>query len=122
MATTADTRGLNSAGRRLWESVTEAYDLRADEKAVLRQACFTVDTIEALRKKHESLGNPLLETGSTGQTVTHPLVLELRAQRAQLPRLLSSIGIRDTEDGSEAAGAASSAGRSLVSARWSKGS
>lgn len=120
MATFSTTRGMKAGGLDLWEKVTSDYDLRPDELALLRQACLTVDTINAAEKEHARLGNPLITTGSMGQTIVHPLLGELRAQRSQLTKLLTSIGIPDEAGGTSSGTDASTAGANLVQLRWGK--
>lgn len=120
MAAQPTPRGLKAGGKKLWTKITEDYDLRADELAILTQACATIDTIEAIQKAHDQAGNPLLATGSMGQETVHPYLTELRAQRAQLTRLLSTIGIPDATGGDGPGTDASAAGANLVQLRWGK--
>ena len=107
---------LKDAGKALWESVAPKYVLRADEVARLTQACKTADTISMLEDAWESLGYPMVSTGSMRQEVIHPLIGELRTQRAALASLLAGLKLPDDA----AAGAApTNQQREAANAKWS---
>ena len=105
---------LSAKARRLWSSVTEKYDLRADELRVLEDACREVDLVERLEKALAD--GDLIVRGSQGQPVANPLVTEIRQHRGQLQRLLGSLKLPD-EDG-RAAESRSSSARAAANARW----
>jgi hypothetical protein len=113
----APPRDLGAAGGDLYAKLTDGVVYRPDEHAILVLACRTADTIEALAEAME--GEPLLTTGSAKQVTVHPAVLELRAQREALARLLARIPI--VEDDEDAAAAArrrrSEAGRHAAMVR-----
>lgn len=67
--------------------------MRPDEWAVLEQACRSADLIGTLVDGLE--GQPLTVEGSKGQMVAHPLVSELRLQRAALRSLLHGLELPD---------------------------
>ena len=77
-------RGLGTAGRRLWRSVTGDFELAGHEALILAQACHTADVCEALQRVVARDG-PVLE-GPEGSR-THPACRELRQQRITLARL-----------------------------------
>ena len=111
---------LGDHGAALWSSVqAEGLVMRPDELAVLRQACLTADMISRLSDAIE--GEPLMVKGSTGQDVLHPLVSELRQERALLANLLGRLDIPEEseEDGSQWNGLTASArARKAAHARW----
>jgi hypothetical protein len=86
-------RTLNTAGKRVWESVAKVYELRADELEILRAAAGEADLI--YRMETELKGMSLTAFGSTGQVVAHPFVSELRQHRATLSALLKSLKLPD---------------------------
>lgn len=105
---------LSTKSRRLWNSVTETYELRADELRILEDACREIDLIERLEA--ELVEGDLIVLGSQGQPVANPLVVEIRQHRGQLQRLLGSLKLPD-EDG-RAAESRSSSARTAANARW----
>lgn len=104
--------GLGVDGRRLWSAVVGVYELRADEVHVLELAARTADDVAAVQAA--LAGAPLTVAGSMGQVREHPLLSELRQQRAALARLLRQLDLPDE------AGPASRShlGRQLPRARW----
>ena len=115
MAKSAAPDSLSEAGRSLWARITEKYELRADELAVLESACKTVDMIATLDKEWEALGKPFLTSGSMGQDVIHPLIGERRQQQAQLAALLGKLKLPDDP---AATGAPVNAQREGGMSRW----
>lgn len=106
---------LKAAGRTLWRSVSDSYELREDERQALEAACRTLDE---LRRLEEALADaPVVVKGSKGQTRTNPLFAEVRAHRLTLRQLLRSIGLVD-EEGGGAGYTRSSAGSALARQRW----
>lgn len=73
---------LGTTGRGVWNRITSKYELRADELYLLEDACATSDIIAELSEAWAKLGRPLTTKGSMGQQVIHPLIGEIRAQRA----------------------------------------
>ena len=88
-------RGLNVAGRKLWDAATTEFDWADHELAILEEGCRTRDRIVQLDKQVEADG--LMLTSSQGSRV-HPAVAEARQQRLTLARLLVSLGIPALED------------------------
>lgn len=89
--------GLRAAGRNLWGMVCARYtDLEPAELALLTQCCRTLDQIadlEAAVRKHGAM-----VTGSQGQAVLNPAIVEARLQRAQMARLLDQLGLPSEVD------------------------
>lgn len=84
---------LKPDGRKLWIETLAVYDLSEHERAVLLQACLTVDLCTQLRRKVDREG--LTTTGSMGQMVVNPLLQELRNQRALFDKLIRSLALPD---------------------------
>lgn len=106
---------LGAAGRRLWDGVHQAdaglvLVFRADELALLAEACHLADDLEAIRG--ELRGRPLLTEGSKGQEVADPLRAELHRTSQRLESLLRSLRIPDEVSG---------AGSELARRRWARG-
>jgi hypothetical protein len=80
-------RGLNPAGRRLWDSVTGDFELQSHELLLLEQAARTADLIAQLQTRIDADG-PVLLTGRN-----HPAVAEIRQQRITLARLLVALQV-----------------------------
>jgi hypothetical protein len=76
--------GLAKAGKEFWRSVTDAYELRPDERQVLASACRTMDLLGQIESALD--GQPLLVAGQGGQEKAHPLIVEARHQRQALAR------------------------------------
>lgn len=81
-------KGTKAAGRRLWASVADVYELEEHELALLVQACRTVDLLDALQAEVDAAGVTVL---SPQGERTHPAVVELRQQRIALARLLAAL-------------------------------
>src|SRR4051794_34471823 len=79
-------QGAGPAGRRLWRSITESYELERHELHLLTQACRTVDVLEALHAV-AAAGGPMVD----GRV--HPALVEARQQRITFARLLSSLRV-----------------------------
>ena len=82
----------------LRERVEDQLDL--DEADVvwlslLDTACAAEKTINDLELIIASDG--MLSTGSTGQTIVHPCVAELRQQRAAFAKLLQALGLDEVQ-------------------------
>lgn len=83
-------RGLNAAGRRLWDVGTTEFEWAQHELAMLEEACRTRDRIVELDAAVTRDG--LMLNSSQGMRV-HPAVAEARSQRLALARLLATLGI-----------------------------
>jgi hypothetical protein len=78
--------GAGSAGRALWRSVLEAYELEEHELLLLRQAVGVADVCELLQRV-------VTEQGPLKDGKAHPAVVELRAQRIVLARLIVALRV-----------------------------
>lgn len=110
-------KGIGAAGKALWDDVTGSYELRADEKRVLEDACRERDLIKRL--EDALAGAELVVRGSMGQDVINPLVSELRQHRATCAALLRQLKLPDS-DGSDQGGALSAKNRAAAQARWAR--
>lgn len=109
-------KGLGRSGSALWREVTSTYDLRADELRVLEAACRAVDRIDAMEDERDGA---VMATGSMGQPVVHPLLVEIRNHEAQVASLLARLKLPD--DPSASTGAPRSTGaRAAAQSRWSQ--
>lgn len=82
--------GLGERGGKFWSELHESLEFEPHESALVLEACRTLDRIEAL--EHLLVGG-LASTGSTGQTVVHPAVAELRQQQAGFARLMAAVNM-----------------------------
>lgn len=81
MTTSYAPRGLGAAGRRLWKSVTDTYELEEHERAVLTEAARTADLCAKLAAKADRIDG------------TSPVLVELRQQRLALAKLLGALKV-----------------------------
>lgn len=81
---------LRDSGRALWVAVMIGFALDEHELALLREACRTVDNLDALTEQLELDG--IMSESSQGSRV-HPALPELRQQRIALARLLAALRI-----------------------------
>jgi hypothetical protein len=109
--------GLKPGGKRLWSSIVDEFDLRADELRVLEDACRESDLVDALQA--ELAKGALTVLGSQGQPVANPMVAELRQHRAVFQRLVASLKLPESDDGRSAAAQRSTSARAAANARWS---
>jgi hypothetical protein len=86
--------GLGVAGKRLWRSTFEQYELNPTETVVLGEICHVVDEIGLLEAALASQRS-LTTKGSRGQVVAHPLLGELRMHRVVLRALVRQLGLPD---------------------------
>lgn len=94
--------GLRAAGKRLWASVVDVYDLDEHELALLVEAVRTVDVLAELDAAVRRDG-PLVESPQ-GQKA-HPAAVEARQQRIALARLLAALRLPSGEAGDHQASA-----------------
>jgi len=88
--------GLALAGRKLWASVTDVYDLETYEESLLLQACRCADTLDRLAVEAAS-GPPTVENFK-GDRVANPALTESRQQAIVLSRLLASLRLPSGEE------------------------
>lgn len=108
---------LGTAGTAMWESITGKWELRADELAVLGDACRTADMIVVM--EHGLEGQALMVKGSQGQLVINPLISELRQYRSARAALLRQLKLPD-ENSTDVGGALSAKNRAAANARWAR--
>lgn len=82
--------GLRTSGRALWRAVLNDYDLDEHETVLLREACRTADSLDALQAVLDAEG---VMSESTQGVRTHPALTELRQQRVTFARLLTALRI-----------------------------
>lgn len=108
--------GLEDGGLRLWCAITDVYELRPDELALLAEACRTQDLIDQLAEALAESG-PIVE-GSKGQSRVSTVAVELRQQRVTLGRLLGQIGIPEESGSVPQQSARSRHAQRAASVRW----
>jgi hypothetical protein len=90
--------GLQAAGKRLWCSVVDEFDLEEHELALLTEAVRTVDLLALLDAAVRRDG-PLVASPQ-GQKA-HPAAVEARQQRIALARLLAALRLPAGEPGDQ---------------------
>ncbi len=88
--------GLRGPGRRLWSSVIGDFELDEHERALLLEACRTVDQLDLLDAA--VLRDGPVVASPQGERA-HPALVEARAQRITLARLVAVLRLpAGTED------------------------
>jgi hypothetical protein len=87
---------LGAAGRRLWATLTDAYEFTPTELAVLAAACRQADDV-ALVEKVIADDGPVVP-GSTGQPRLSAALAEARQGRLALGKLLAQLAVPDVAD------------------------
>lgn len=85
---TAAPKGAGPAGKRLWSSIVDHYELDEHESTLLVQAVQTVDLCERLEAVLKAEG-PVIDSPQGRKA--HPAAVELRQQRLTLARLLAAL-------------------------------
>lgn len=80
--------GTSPEARALWHSVVDDFELDEHETALLRCAVHTVDLIGTLQTKIDEIG---VIVASPQGVKANPAVVEIRAQRLVLARLLAAL-------------------------------
>lgn len=88
-------KGLDYQGKKLWQELTEVYDLSVDphKRRILYDACKTADLIDTLDKAMS--GQSLTVRGSMGQQVINPLIAQAQSGRVMLAQLLSRLNLAE---------------------------
>jgi hypothetical protein len=86
---------LETAGRRLWDSVAASFVLNAGEIEILRQAAATADEIALLEA--ELRASSLVVAGYAGQPRPNPLLKIIQDHRLLLRRLVDSLALPDDD-------------------------
>lgn len=89
-------KGLGVAGRQLWRSIADDYDVEEHERLLLVEACRIADRLDRLAE--ESNGAPLTVTNFKGDEVANPLLVESRQQAIVFARLLASLRLPTGEE------------------------
>lgn len=82
-------RGLKRAGKALWNSVFNEYELEVHEELVLIEACRIADRLDDLAKAQADA--PLTVRNVKGDEVASPYLVEARQQQVVFVRLLASL-------------------------------
>lgn len=85
---------LGARGAAYWTAIQQEHELDASSTEVLVELCRLLDRLESLQEVIARDG--VTSSGSTGQLVVHPALLESRQMQAQLPRLVSALGLPPT--------------------------
>jgi hypothetical protein len=88
--------GLAVAGRKLWASVTDLYDLEVHEELLLLQAARCADQLDRLAV--EAASGPPTVVNFRGDQVANPALTEGRQQAIVLSRLLASLRLPAGEE------------------------
>ncbi len=81
--------GLKAAGRLLWSSVLDGWEIDPWERTLLLQACRCVDRLDDLAEA--AAASTAVTTNSKGDQAPHPAIVEARQQSLTLARLLASM-------------------------------
>jgi hypothetical protein len=87
---------LETAGKRLWDSVAATFVLGAGEVEILRQAAATADEIALLEA--ELRASSLVVAGYAGQPRPNPLLKIIQDHRLLLRRLVDSLNLPDADE------------------------
>lgn len=90
-------RGTRVAGRRLWRSVVDVYELEEHELVLLREAVRLVDTLDSLQERADADGVVIEEDR---RLKAHPAIVEARQHRIALARIMAALRLPagDEED------------------------
>jgi len=81
--------GLKTAGRVLWSSVMDGWEIDPWERTLLLQACRCVDRLDDLAEA--AAASTAVVTNAKGDQAPHPAIVEARQQSIVLTRLLASM-------------------------------
>lgn len=109
---------LKRSGRALWVATLKEYELSKHDQDVLEQACCTLDLIDTMRRRIENEG--VMSEGYKGQPVPHPLVNEIRQNRALFAQLIARLALPDVDSAGSGAPLADVASLNLRRAAKSK--
>lgn len=87
-------RGLKTPGRKLWNSIQEAYSLEVHEELLLLELCRTADTLDRLTREIAA-GGPEADRAT----------VEARQQRIVFARLIAAMRLPAGDEGDVQAGA-----------------
>lgn len=111
---------LKTKGTQVWKAVTSDYVLRDDEKVLLEQICREADLVQELTAELRKL--PLMMTGSMGQDVVNPLLMEIRHHRSLLADLHKKLALPDLDKSADAGlpDISPNQNRSAAMSKWGK--
>jgi len=89
--------GTRAAGRRLWSSIVDVYELEEHETALLVEAVRTVDLLDARVRED----GPIVDSPQGKRA--NPAAVEARQQRIALARLLAALRLPAGEEGDQRA-------------------
>lgn len=92
-------RGLGTAGKKLWRSIVDEYEIEEHEALLLIEACRVSDRLDALAIAQKSA--PLTVTNARGDEVASPYLVESRQQAIVLSRLIASLRLPTGDEGEE---------------------
>ena len=111
---------LGERGQALWDEITTTFQLRADEREILADACREADLLERLQA--ELVQSELVTRGSMGQEVAGAIVTEIRQHRTSYMNMLKALKLPDTPATSaRKKSQVSEMNRKAARARWGTG-
>lgn len=84
-------RHLGKAGRRLWRSIHDDFELSEHESALLLQACAVADVCADLQARVDAEGT--MTRDRLGEERANPALIELRQQQVLLTRLIVALRV-----------------------------
>jgi P27 family predicted phage terminase small subunit len=113
-------KGLGNRGRALWRSIIRQlpkdWVLDEREAVILTMAARQADDLQRLETVIAKDG--AMVTGSQGQPVVNPAIVESRQARLAINRLLGELSLPDDEDDEEPKTAAGRRAQRAANARW----
>ncbi len=103
---------LNTRAKRLWKSISEAYELGPDHQELLLRLAEGVSRLDEIRATLDAEG--LTANDRFGQARAHPLVVAEIQTRTQVARLLDQLGLGEDEPAQDLRSGASA----LARKRW----
>lgn len=91
-------RGSGAAGKRLWSSIVDEFELDEHELSILVQAARTVDVLESLDAQVRREG-PIVSSSQGDRA--NPALVEARQQRITLARLLTVLRLPNGDEGEQ---------------------
>ncbi|MFD1716720.1 terminase [Georgenia deserti] len=91
--------GLSKAGRKLWHSIADEYEIEEHEALLLVEACRTADRLDALAEAQKDA--PLTVVNFKGDPVASPYLVESRLQSQVLAKLIASLRLPTGDEGEE---------------------
>lgn len=108
-------RGLKAPGKKLWQEITEGFELSAAEFRLLEHACRELDLIDRIDR--ELANGSMFVQGYNGQPVSNPLLTEVRQHRSTYASLMNKLELPSDDNRSSRSASA----RQLANARWARG-